>query len=137
MSIDNIAYADGTAIPECEKVTLPHNESEGLIFTITAWHEDGYLRSYVLDSYWGNNRFGGYFASEQYRGVHDSPPPFWQGVSNLVLPPLSPVDGSGNPMAWNTCAYRFRLVGTARITDGVSYLKWSTDNVYQSISIVE
>lgn len=137
VSIDNIAYADGTAIPECEKVTLPHNESEGLIFTITAWHEDGYLRSYVLDSYWGNNRFGGYFASEQYRGVHDSPPPFWQGVSNLVLPPLSPVDGSGNPMAWNTCAYRFRLVGTARITDGVSYLKWSTDNVYQSISIVE
>ncbi|MCA9424004.1 MAG: hypothetical protein KC994_02960, partial [Candidatus Omnitrophica bacterium] len=128
----SITYADGTPILECEKIVMPHDSDSSLIFTITAHHPAGYLRSYHLNCFWGNNRYGGLFTSDQYEGSHDVPPPLWDGVLHHTLPPLLPMIG-GSVEPWYTCAYHFHLEGTARITDGVHYLKWSEDNVYQSV----
>jgi hypothetical protein len=38
-------------------------------------------------------------------------------------------------MDWHTCAYRFRLGGSTRVTDGVQYLAWNEDNIYQSVVV--
>ena len=131
--IDEITYADGTEILECEKVTFPHNGNSSLIFTITAWHPDGFLMNYRLNCYWGNNRYGGQFTYDQYTGSHDAAPPVWNGVSGYTLSPLLPLDGNGDIMPWHTCPYNFYLEVWARITDGVQYLVWGTDSIYQSI----
>ncbi|MFB3787507.1 MAG: C25 family cysteine peptidase [bacterium] len=131
--IDEITYADGTEIMECEKVTFPHNGNSSLIFTITAWHPDGFLMNYRLNCYWGNNRYGGQFTYDQYTGSHDAAPPVWNGVSGYTLSPLLPLDGNGDIMPWQTCPYNFYLEVWARITDGVQYLVWGTDSIYQSI----
>ncbi len=133
MQIHSIKYADGTPLAECEKINLPHNGDSRLIFEITAAHPDGFLRNFRLNSQWGNNRYGGEFISEQYVGLHDSSPPSWTGLTEVELIPLLPRDSDGNVMDWNTCPYRFHLSGWGRITDGVSYIKRDSDNVYQSI----
>lgn len=132
--IESIAYADGTPIDECGRIMLPQSSSEGLIFTLTAWHPSGMLRSYTLDSSWGNNRFGGRFLHENYLGENDDAPPVWVGLDQVTMPVLEPRDASGERIDWENCAYRFRLHATARITDGVSYLRWSTDNAHHSVS---
>jgi parallel beta-helix repeat protein len=131
--IEDIAYADHTPILECEKIVLPHNADSRLIFTISAWHPEGYLRYYLLNCFWGNGNFGGQFAYDQYLGAHDAAPPLWQGVQNHELPPLPPMDGNWNPVPWHSCAYRFHMEGSTRVTDGYSYLYWSTDEIYQTV----
>jgi hypothetical protein len=88
-----------------------------------------------LNCYWGNNRYGGQFTYDQYVGSHDSAPPTWQGVFEYEFPPLLPRDSEGAVMDWHNCAYRFHLEGSSRITDGVSYLNWGSDDVYQSVVI--
>ena len=57
----------------------------------------------------------------------------WNGVSGYTLSPLLPLDGNGDIMPWHTCPYNFYLEVWARITDGVQYLVWGTDSIYQSI----
>ncbi|HQO33523.1 MAG TPA: right-handed parallel beta-helix repeat-containing protein [bacterium] len=131
--IDNIAYADHTPISECEKIAFPHLGDASLIFTITAWHPDGFLKDFRLNCYWGNNRYGGQFVADQYAGSNDGMPPMWQGVLNYELPPLLPRNSGGEVMDWHTCPYGFYLSGSARITDGVDYLRWGSDNMYQSV----
>jgi hypothetical protein len=130
--IEDIAYADGTSIPECAKILLPHGGSSALMFTISGWHPEGFLRYYLLNCTYGNNNFGGQFAYEQYQSGHDGSPPTWQGV--LSVPVTSePMDGAGNPIPWHTCAYRFRMEASTRVTDGYSYLYWAGDEIYQSV----
>ncbi|MGC9328408.1 MAG: hypothetical protein ACP5I1_12305, partial [Candidatus Hinthialibacter sp.] len=131
--IDEITYADGSPILECEKIVFPHDGDSSLIFTITAWHPEGFLRNFHLTAYWGNNRYGGQFIYDQYVGSNDGTPPVWQGWMNHTLPSLLPRNSSGEAVDWQTCAYRFHLQGTSRITDGVHYLHWRSDNVYQSV----
>ncbi len=130
--IDDIAYADGTSIPECGKIELPHNGSFALKFTFTGWHPEGFLRYYILNSTYGNNHFGGQFAYDQYQGYHESPPPTWQGVyTHSVV--AEPLDTSGNPLPWHTCAYQFYMEASTRVTDGYSYLYWDSDRFIQSV----
>jgi hypothetical protein len=133
--IDNIAYADHAAIPECEKIRFPHSGDSSLIFTLTAWQPSGFLRYYLLNCTWGNNRYGGQFTYDQYVGSHDITPPTWEGVYNQEFPPLLPRDPDGAVMDWHTCAYRFHLEGSSRVTDGISYLRWSNDEVFQSVVV--
>ncbi|MFH1742054.1 MAG: hypothetical protein ABIH23_23880, partial [bacterium] len=133
--IDNITYADHTPIAECEKIVFPHFGDSNLIFTVTAWHPDGFLGNFRLNCFWGNNRYGGQFVYDQYVGSNDGTPPTWQGVFNHELPPLLPRDSGGQVMDWHTCPYRFYLAGSARITDGVNYLRWGSDNIYQSVVV--
>jgi len=133
MQIEDIAYSDHTSIAECDKIGFPHLGDSSLIFTITAFHPDGFLRYYDLVCYYGNNRYGGRFTYDQYVGSHDIMPPTWEGVLHHEFPPLLPKDSNGVPMDWHTCAYHFHLGGSARTTDGIQYLKWGEDNVYQSV----
>ncbi|MBD3266270.1 DUF5123 domain-containing protein, partial [bacterium] len=134
VELNSIAYADNTSLVECENIILPHNGNNALLFNITAWHPDGFLRYFKIHCYWGNNRYGGRFDYQRYAGMHDSSPPTWQGMQNQDLPPLLPRDGDGQPMAWHTCPYHFRIVGAARITDGANYLKWDHDHIYQPVT---
>ncbi len=136
MRIENIAYSDLTSIAECEKIYFPHAGDSSLVFNITAWHPDGFLRYYRLNCYWGNNRYGGEFTYDQYVGSNDGTPPSWTGFINQQLPPLLPRASDGTVMNWHTCPYHFRLEGSARITDGSNYLKWAADNVYQSVQLI-
>jgi hypothetical protein len=134
VELNSISYADGTPLQECENIVVPHNGNNALLFNITAWHPDGFLRYFKIHCFWGNNRYGGQFDLQRYAGMHDGSPPSWQGVQNQDLPPLLPKDNSGNQMEWHTCPYHFRIVGSARITDGANYLRWDTDNIYQPVT---
>lgn len=130
--IEQIAYADGTPIPECGKIVMPHNGSNALAFTITGWHPEGFLRYYLLNCLYGNNNYGGQFAYETYQTYHEASPPVWQGVQSYTFT-AQPQDSVGNVIPWHTCAYHFRLEGSTRATDGVSYLYWAADEIYQSV----
>ncbi len=130
--IEQIAYDDGTPIAECAKIVLPHNGSNALAFTITGWHPEGYLRYYLLNCIYGNNNYGGQFIYDQYQFYHEYPPPIWQGIQSQTIY-ASPYDSLGHEVPWHTCAYRFRMEASTRVTDGFSYLYWAADEVYQSV----
>ncbi len=133
--IESVAYADGASLAECEKINLPRNGNENLVFRITASHPDGFLRRVLLDCFWGNNRDGGDFLNEHYTGMNDSMAPVWNGYSDEVLAPMQPTNASGDIVEWNNCAYRFRLLAYARITNGVRYIGRSGDNLHHSIAV--
>lgn len=101
-------------IPECAIINLT-DANENLRFAITAWHPTGYLRSYVLDTLYGKNRYGGVIASDSY-----SPPPspYWNGVEEKEF--QSKDSGSLDP--WQQCAYQFRLRVYSRTTNGYYYI---------------
>ncbi len=115
------SYNDGV-IPECGMIYLS-DPSENLRFTITAWHPNGYLKSFVLDSLYGKNRYGGVIKSASYVPTIFTAP-YWHGVqeteyNSADAPRLKP---------WTRCAYQFRLRVTSRTTDGFNYIIGSTFN---------
>ena len=126
----NPNYGSGTdgEIPECGIIVL-QNDTENLRFDITAHHQSGYLRRYVLDALFGKNRFAGVIASETYPGA---PRPLWFGAVNVMVesknaPSLDP---------WQRCAYQFRLRAWSRITNGFNYIKWDQFSEYYSLDFV-
>ncbi|MBI3949166.1 MAG: hypothetical protein HY314_01740 [Acidobacteria bacterium] len=132
--INSVRYSDGVPIAECEAIHLPHSGSQALVFNITAYHPNGYLDEYGLDCYWGFNRPGGEFVSDHYPSPSE-PPPMWHGPDHLTMPPLLPRDEHGAVMAWETCAYRFRLYVRVRTTDGYNYINGAEFNGYFSVAI--
>ncbi|MDX9755170.1 MAG: C25 family cysteine peptidase, partial [bacterium] len=133
VQIENVFYANGDPLVECEDILFPHAGSEQLLFQIQAYHPNGFLDYVLLDAWWGENKYGGQLTQEQYVGENDTLPPLWYGYYDELLPPLSPVGSNGLPMEWEDCAYRFRLYARARTTDGTGYLHWNTYNVYHAI----
>ncbi|MGC9328144.1 MAG: right-handed parallel beta-helix repeat-containing protein, partial [Candidatus Hinthialibacter sp.] len=133
VKINEVLYADGTGLEECEGIVFIPGGGSQLIFDITANHASGFLRRMILDCYWGHNHFGGRFLYDQYVGSHEASPPLWSGYLNEALPPLSPLDSAGNLMPWEDCAYRFRIYAQARTTDGYRYLHEDSYSVYHHV----
>lgn len=119
-TIHSVRDRFGGVIPECGLIPLL-TDRENIQFQITAAHPGGYLLSYALDTLYGRNRYGGVVASDQYAGSHDTTPPYWTGVSNVIVQ-SSPAHASGALLPWTTCSYQFRLRAYARTTDGFTHL---------------
>jgi len=102
-------------IPECGIINLLDN-TENLRFVITAWHPNGYLRSWKLDALWGKNNYAGIIANAYYPGI--VPPNNWHGVMETEF---NSADAAGLA-PWQRCAYQFRLRAYTRTTNGYGYL---------------
>lgn len=134
VNLASVRDQNGTPITECGIIPLGTGQ-QNLQFEFSAYHTNGFLGSYSLASYYGRNRFGGYVAQDQYAS-HAAGGVSWigvgpgTGISNSV-----PSQVSGVLSAWQTCAYQFQLSATARTTDGVNLLYWTTFNDHYYITV--
>jgi len=99
-------------IPECAIIGLV-DPCENLRFTITASHPTGYLRAWSLSSTYGKNKSGGTIDSNSYDPAAMGL--YWDGLTDVEVE-------SGNSIAWQECAYQFRLSASSRITNGYSHI---------------
>lgn len=114
----------------CQTVFLntatPTPEDDSLSFKVIARHPGGLLRQWVLDAYHGHNTYDGVIAS-------DTP---------TLSFPLVPIGPNGDffqtpvALAYQTCAYRFRLHVWPRITNGYHLIHSRQDNWYASIQVI-
>ncbi len=125
----NPNYDPGTdgEIPECGIINLT-DENENLRFTITAWHPNGYLKNYILDTLYGRNRYGGVIQSEHYNAAS---PPYWYGVEEEEFQS----EDADDLKPWQRCAYQFRLRAWSRTTNGYHYIIWKEFNDHYYLDI--
>jgi len=130
--IHNVKYDSGVVIPECGIIDLA-NDTENLIFTVTARHAGGYLRKYSLSALYGKNRDGGDVVTDQYVGAHDSTGPLWDGVANTPFDSSAAPPGQLDP--WRNCAYQFRLQVWGRATNGYNHIHYREFNDHYYLNV--
>ena len=132
VNLVSVLDAYSNTIPECGIISLATSQQD-LQFQFTAYHPSGFLSSYSLASYYGRNRFGGYIAQDQFAN-HAGP--LWSGVGpGTQISNSLPAQLSGVLTNWQSCAYQFQLTATARTTDGVNLLYWTTFNDHYYIEV--
>jgi hypothetical protein len=103
-------------IPECGMIYLT-SDQENLRFTITAFHPNGFLKNFVLDTLYGKNRYGGIIKSAAYNPAILTRP-YWHGVQETEYSSAA----SASLYPWQGCAYQFRLRVYSRTTNGFTYI---------------
>lgn len=117
-SIDNITH-DGLNVDACALVHVTQLDSY-FEFVITADHPAGYLLSWSLNAWWGNNQS----AVIQSQGY--TPPGPWNGITGGTVPaaPGWPAYVAGDDTSLN-CAHAFYVGVWDRTINGFNYIHYT------------
>lgn len=118
--IDDIIHVPRRSVDACALVHVPGDDSK-FEFVVTADHPAGYLSSWSLNAWWGDNK------SDNVDGQNYVPPAPWTGITAGTVPSGKPpwdANKPGDSSSLN-CAHAFYLGVWDRTTNGFQSIHYS------------